>query len=73
MAVTLSITVTDAQSVRALAAFGRFNGATPPVWVPATGPEVRAIILNFVRAQVQNYEARLAAEAVQANVGSETW
>ncbi|MGH8523566.1 MAG: hypothetical protein ACREXY_04925 [Gammaproteobacteria bacterium] len=72
MAVTLSITVTDAQAARALVAFGHFEGS-PPVWVNATANDVRANILNYAKNRVLEYETALAAAAKRDAVGSETW
>lgn len=73
MAVTLSITVTDAQAARCQVAFGHFDNSLPPVWVNATAAEIRAQILNFAKNKVLEYETAIAAKAKRDEVGAETW
>lgn len=55
-AATLTITTTAAMDTRIAAAFGdRLQ-----LGRPATGPEVKAEVINFVRQIVQQYERELA-------------
>lgn len=70
MAVSLTITVTDQQALRARTAFGKYvNG----VWTPATAAEAQEAIKTWVKSRVIDYETTLEAEAGRASKSAEVW
>lgn len=73
MAVSLTITVTDAQATRARTAFGKYNTDTPPVWVLATAAEMQAAIKAWVKSRIMDYETTQENEASRASKSAETW
>lgn len=74
MAVTLSITVTDAQALRARTALGHWdNSVLPAVWAPATAAEVRALILQWLKARVIDYETTQENEVSREAKAAEAW
>ena len=69
---TITITIKDDKVTRIRQAFGRFVG-DPPVWTPATIAQVETFCKTQIRAHVENYEARIVAEAKHEEVQGETW
>lgn len=69
---TLSLTIPDNVVPRIRTAFGRFTGE-PPIWTAATAAEIEAMLKNYIRSHVENYEARIAAEAKHKEVEGESW
>lgn len=61
---TLTITTTTEQDARIVVAFGQRLG----LGRNATGPEVKAAIINYVKSVVLDYEQRAAANAAAAAV-----
>lgn len=75
MAVSLTITVTDAQALRARTAFGKWDRTDPanPVWVIATGAQMQQYIKDWVKSRTLDYETTQAAEADRATRSAEVW
>lgn len=74
MAVTLSITVTDAQGARAQTALGHWNDpVNPTAWVDATVADVRAMIKAWIKERVINYETTKASETDRTTRSGEVW
>jgi len=73
MAVTMTITVTNAQATRVAAAFGHATSVTDPTWVPATMAEVQAWIMTQVRRRTLDYEHDKAVVADAVTREIEVW
>jgi hypothetical protein len=66
---TSTITTTPQQDARIAAAYGRQLNLTDEQGAPhnATGPEVKAAVIDFIRQTVIRQERRAAIEAIQDN------
>lgn len=73
MAVSLTITVTNAQAARVAVAFGHVESPTDPTWVNGTVQEVTKWILAQVRRKTLDYEATQARILDQATREAEVW
>lgn len=54
---SISISTPANQDARIMAAFGAYLG----LGRPATGPEVKQAVIDFIKGAVRNYERRTAA------------
>lgn len=66
------ITIPDAVVTRIRLAFGS-NDPESGVRVPATTIEVRAVLKNYLKSHVIEYETGEAAKVKRESVGGETW
>lgn len=73
MAVTLSITVTNAQAARVQTAMGHFDTSVPPVWVNATAAEIQAMIKAWAKSKAIDYETTQNAIADRDTKSAEVW
>ncbi len=67
---TLTITTNAAQATRIATAFGRLKNLREPDKTPrnATGAEVKAEVIDFIRQVVVNYERDVAMQAAAGAV-----
>lgn len=69
---TLSLMVTAAQATRIQTALGSTDPLTV-VRTPATAADIQLLLKNFLKAQTQQYESGIAAQATINTVSAETW